>query len=645
MDYNLIVSAAIHPSIGIARIGNSEEEYFIGPEVPYPTPEPEGGYKDATGAIKRQAARFRVYGYDKYGNVVAELNSENANVEWTVHVANKKAAWYKFIIALDIPEANDVVSTTFTELRNKGIRGNERKSLIINPGPLSIKGENQQGSKFDKGTFQGIKVYLGELKTDDKGHLIFLGGRGVSGSPTNHPLETFANNDGWFDDISDGSVKAKVTIDGREIPVDPAWVVVGPPNYAPNIVTVQTMYDIIYDVSENFNKLYHKKPSFQNDILPLLRQFTDSAWVNFGFHLQFGWGAPYDFLNPKFIEKLCTYTDKEDQYQALRRHIYNMFRHPNNITLQNNEWPQIYGDAYGDIDTSPRARLTITETLIRYLQKWVNGDFYPDYDPKEKFPSSVDEVLLQERPSILDRAALHYCMGGPFHPGCEMTWPMRHSSMYSSPFRLRHRNTIFSESLMDEELGLQRKYGLILKPSIISKPEGPLYASSPGDITKWMAVPWQTDTASCRSGYDADYDPYLPTFWPSRVPNHVLSDEEYQKVMDITLSVDERLKAFNTRSTWIRWLKGNYIDQIRQMVKDFGKFGIVKKRDGINDDSRFPNFMFIESDVSFHDEGDLPAVGDLPAESERVTNTNNLTFDEGRRVRFLRTRQLEQNEE
>ena len=40
---------------------------------------------------------------------------------------------------------------------------------------------------------------------------------------------------------------------------------------------------------------------------------------------------------------------------------------------------------------------------------------------------------------MLDRAALHFCMGGPFHPGCEMTWPMRRSSMYRSPFRLWQR--------------------------------------------------------------------------------------------------------------------------------------------------------------------------------------------------------------
>src|SRR5205085_5818697 len=37
-----IVKAAIHPAIGIARVGNSDEEYFIGPEVPEPLPAAPG---------------------------------------------------------------------------------------------------------------------------------------------------------------------------------------------------------------------------------------------------------------------------------------------------------------------------------------------------------------------------------------------------------------------------------------------------------------------------------------------------------------------------------------------------------------------------------------------------------------------------
>ena len=33
-DQNVIVRYAIYPGIGIARVGNSPDEYFIGPEAP-----------------------------------------------------------------------------------------------------------------------------------------------------------------------------------------------------------------------------------------------------------------------------------------------------------------------------------------------------------------------------------------------------------------------------------------------------------------------------------------------------------------------------------------------------------------------------------------------------------------------------------
>src|SRR5690242_6626936 len=106
-DLSSVVRARIHPSIGIARIGDSVEEFLIGPEVPDPPVLDPAEYKDASGALKREAARFRVYGYDSAGNVVAELTTDTAELTWQVHLVNSKAAWYQFQIALDIPEAVD----------------------------------------------------------------------------------------------------------------------------------------------------------------------------------------------------------------------------------------------------------------------------------------------------------------------------------------------------------------------------------------------------------------------------------------------------------------------------------------------------------------------------------------------------------
>ncbi|RIK46832.1 MAG: hypothetical protein DCC57_15060, partial [Chloroflexi bacterium] len=100
-----IVAARIHPGIGVARVGNSLTDYFVGPELPQPLPQPPNFYRDATGALKRQAARFRVYGVNAAGQVVRELTAADAAIEWTVEIANKKAAWYNYELPLDIPQA------------------------------------------------------------------------------------------------------------------------------------------------------------------------------------------------------------------------------------------------------------------------------------------------------------------------------------------------------------------------------------------------------------------------------------------------------------------------------------------------------------------------------------------------------------
>jgi len=52
--------------------------------------------KDDQGRIKRQVARFRLYGLDAADAVVQELTAADADITWTVHLANKKAAWYQF---------------------------------------------------------------------------------------------------------------------------------------------------------------------------------------------------------------------------------------------------------------------------------------------------------------------------------------------------------------------------------------------------------------------------------------------------------------------------------------------------------------------------------------------------------------------
>ncbi len=585
MNLSEIVEARVHPAIGIARIGNSEE-YFIGPETPYRSPAPEGGYRDAQGRLKRQAARFRVYGYDVHGNVVSELTAANAEIIWTVHVANKKAAWYDFDAALDLPEAINLKSAR----RNSQIQGKDREKLVIDPGPRSISGRDAPPQHFDTGSFLDAPVYLGDIHTDGEGRLIFAGGLGKSSSPVGYSLTTFANNAGWHDDTSDGPVSATVSINGRSIPADSGWVVTAPPNYSPDLVTPQTMYDVIFDTLNGSVLSAPAKPSFTHDILPLLRQCVDAQWVNSGFLALFGWKSPNEFLREDYLRKLAAAPTADDPYQELRRQVVYSFRDPAATSFEPLKWPPLYGDAFGSYDSppGPRVGFAVTKTIYGYLTQWLNGNFIADYEGPSEDLKPFDQIPVAEQPATLDRAALHFCMGGPFHPGCEMTWPMRHGSMYRSAFRLQVRKTA----------GPADDYGEYLTQPIIMSNSGPLSASGPGDITRWMAVPWQSDTDSCRAGYGAPFPPdnLIPSFWPSRVPNQVLSEELYRTVIDTSKPMEERNAAFHTRPWWLRNMdfKAPYIDQLNAMVQRFGELGLIERRE-YDAGPEFPPVMYVET--------------------------------------------------
>ena len=114
-----IVRAAICPAIGVARVGNSPDEFYLGPEIISNEKRPAGFYKDAQGRLKRQAARFRIYGLDAKGRPVKELTSKDAKITWTVHVANRKAEWFEFNVAMDIPQATAVPRRNTVAARRK----------------------------------------------------------------------------------------------------------------------------------------------------------------------------------------------------------------------------------------------------------------------------------------------------------------------------------------------------------------------------------------------------------------------------------------------------------------------------------------------------------------------------------------------
>lgn len=580
-----ITRVAIYPGIGIARLGNSPE-YFIGPET-MGQPIPKGfDFKDPQGRVKKQAARFRIYGYNSDNEIVKEITADDAKITWRVEVANRKSIWYQFNNALDL-EGLAIPSA----VRNGSVTGDARKQLLIEPGPRSISGKNKSGDEyhFTGGKFYDIEVPLGQLRTDEQGRLLFLGADGKSASVDGAQAITFANNDGWHDDTADGPVRATVEFKGgRKLEAEPAMVAVTPPNFGPGLYSVVTMYDVVYDL---FNRQQWLKapeqPNFWENIYPVFERMTQAQWVNHGFFMLFGTNSPADFTTPEMIEQL---SDPSPKNKTFREKIFRWLRNPSSTEPRPAEFPPYYGDAFGDYENLPNDELAITHTQYAWMQEWANGNFTVS---KPRHYKSIEQVPLAEQPMALCRTNLEECLGGPFHPGIELTWPLRVATMWN-------QNDLFRPNIIAEGTSVRDDWGPLLAPKIVLAPDGPLAESGPGTLTRWLGVPWQTDEASCLSGYTPAYYLSLPSFWAARVPNQVLSSDSFKRLSDKKLNTAQRQKHFDYRQDWLRDLGSQYVTRINNMVAYWHQLGIITPvEQSQGEDSGLPSKSWVESGVNF----------------------------------------------
>ncbi|NUO09335.1 MAG: VWA domain-containing protein [Candidatus Brocadia sp.] len=403
----------IHPAIGIARVGNSPDEFFIGPERIGERPNPAGGFKDAQCRVKRQAVRFRIYAHHDDGSV-EEITDTEADIKWTVHLVNKKAA-------------------------NPG-RGNTESAsdLTIDPGARTLGGPNQIKT-FDSGKIKFsdasvVTVPLGEIRSDDKNHLLILGGFGKSASPQGTGIDNFWASDDWYDDVSDGPVTAAIKI--RSTSATPsvvgAWVIVAPPKFAPHIDNVITLYDRIFQAMVDANLMpVPLTTSYTNDVYPILQRARDTKWVQSVLSIAHIWVDPIT-----------------DQLQ--RNAIFGHLTAPGGQVI---DMPDLN-------ENTPDGRLTNTQ--YAHMQRWKDNN--PAYtDDWTGVPAPQASIT----PDGLDRAALENCVGGAFYPGIEAGGrnaaerPIITTSNYLEAFRLNHA------------------------------------VVNPGDMTYTMALPWQADFNAC----------------------------------------------------------------------------------------------------------------------------------------------------
>lgn len=521
----------IHPAVGIARVGNaSRDTFFVGPEIPG-TPanfDLERGqfrtFKDA-GLVKPQAARFRVWEYEPLpdgtlrakGEAIAGIEGVVA-VEWTVHIANRKAEFFEFS---GQQGATDDFATN--PLRNAPVPASDRVArLVIDPGKHAIAGKNTSPvplSNPNPETREGI-ADLGELRTDEVGRLIVIGGRGhtVQNGPD---INDYVNNDGWFDDVGDGPVSARVTIlreTGPEVvQADGAWVVVGPPDFAPAIGNVVSLYETMWDLAvrelpslpllasfaaggaledlrrqrEDWVKTGHSftdyEPSFATDIAPLLQRAFAATFVHSPPP-----GTPFHTTIDESMWGLLASDGR------VRSDVFNRLRNPDGIDARATLMPKGLGDEYVDEGAVPngdpkRSNVRRYFSLTRYqyalMRQWMLGKF-----KKDGVPPATQASEAPITPEGLDRAALENCVGGPFYPGIEVSWLVRRLEIYSEPFRLAAGVTVGSLTV------------------------------GPGFLTQQMALPWQADFRDCKREQLTDPTTGKPAsamWWAAQRPDDV----------------------------------------------------------------------------------------------------------------------------
>ena len=441
----------IYPTIGIARLGNCPDDgpsdFYVGPEISGSIIVPTNGYKDAQGRVRRQAARFRIFGWED-GVFMGEITSAVADITWTVELANTKAAFNQF----------QGTGHTNGPLRNASVA--DRNSLMITPGPRTIGARGQ--AFFNTGSFLGSPVPLGEIQTDNAGRLLVLGGFGSSGSPINAPLTTFANNDGWHDDISDGPVTAMVTYAGRTYQASGAWVICPPTRFAPPIFHSISLYDtLLQAMVDRYGYQVSATPSFTNDVYPILRGQFLFQWVSSKL--------------PNSLYAALQAVIPPPATAAQRLAVFQQFRPPSTPATEATPHllPAVWSDFFGDLTNSGWINHPLTFTQYNILEAWAAGNFVNDWVGPPAPGSTVT-------PDGLTRAALENGSGGPFFPGIETSFLTRDQYPYVEPFRLDWTQ---------------------------------LHA---GDLTRQNAVPWQTDFNDCQ--FQAPL-----SWWPAARPDNVFT--------------------------------------------------------------------------------------------------------------------------
>jgi len=547
----------VHPAIGIARVGDSPE-YYLAPETAGGLPTIYSSaatnldaFRDKDGKLLKQGVRFKVFRYDDTNPNGVEVKPGQDGVTyigWYVYPANKKAAWFQFqqqTGSAQGPYSSDSTpypNAPYAFVNDKGYDANnaanpyngigptnpkapsnplrynrllgtsedpatindeKRRQLILDPGYGYVSNHGTDDRRHDFTLSPSKYPFLSKLKpnpisslgsilADDDGNLIFLPGDGNSGTTSTAGVHIthYANNEGWFDDTCDGIVQPVIYFDDNNIFSDPsefAWVIAAPPAYAPQVLNQVTMYDNMYDVfvrklgansalhsNGQFNPSY--RPSYPDEIAPILNRPDIYQYVCI---------IPGAGTKPhRLVQKADPASFMETFFGRIRQRGLNDPDHNASDVGENKPtlMPYLAGD-------NPISNLTIskylglTETQYFFLSQYSQGVYTPD-------------PLPPLGPGLaLDKAALSNCVGGAFSPGIESTWITRSPTIYRT-YYLPYPSPVLPGDLFRIYVRGVGDYGPLSLTWGSSGDYNGL-ALQPGDLTKYMAQPWQADFNEC----------------------------------------------------------------------------------------------------------------------------------------------------
>ncbi|RMB07928.1 LodA/GoxA family CTQ-dependent oxidase [Eilatimonas milleporae] len=583
----------VHPAINIARVGNSDS-YYIAPETAagdlidkesglfggLPTNKDTGkpveaaDFRDSAQKVVRQAARFRIYAYDrpqdaypgtdpgreiKIGDTVGGKTVKD--IVWMVHLANKKNNFFQITSANGEEEGINAYKPgpdgkyNFPPVRDPSIGpaakdGLEKlaeperlKKLVIDPGPRTIASSaapdtvvpfnaatpctfvDDKGNVVDAPYYpvsfpdDHFKMYqyfgaidtLGELRIEkDTGRLVIAGGYGRASG--------IEQKDGGPPPMTDA-------IDNNY------WF----DDIADGPVNATVLFDDGSTAEVVAGWFVTSDPGYAPQTRNIVSTWDDifNTWVE----------------NLDLMPDLYSGGTYQSDYKAVfNRDILPVF-HGAFLQRWNTNLPS-QGINGHDLMASITPRDKPSDRIPSFKSLMRDPNIPQDDDEGVKMPLSLgdatksflsvsptqyflmmqwyDNRFVADAPPIgpgerLDRDVLLNCLGGRYSPGIELTFIVRDVNLYdqdwkgaTGPFRINQDRLDYTP--YTEESGRDKiPLGVGYIPLQTARVQ-------PGDLSKFMSQPWHTDYNSCAVHLpdpNPDANNTLYWSWPSQRPVQV----------------------------------------------------------------------------------------------------------------------------